>query len=67
MSPQTVDGPDPLADEIRRQLGSAGLTRYLSSLPAFAVDPGMPERLRDLFAELQRAEAARPRRRGKDA
>jgi hypothetical protein len=51
--------PAPLAAEIRRQLGSPGVTRYLSSLPTFAVDAGMPESLRDLLSELQRAEAHR--------
>jgi hypothetical protein len=35
------------------------VTRYLSSLPTFAVDAGMPESLRDLLSELQRAEAHR--------
>jgi hypothetical protein len=59
---QTIDRPDPLADEIRRQFGSTALTRYLSSLPAFSIDPGVPDRMRELLADLQKAEG---RRRGR--
>ena len=51
--------PAPLAAEIRRQLGSPGVTRYLSSLPSFSVDPGLPERLRDLLNELRQVEGHR--------
>lgn len=57
MNRQTVKQPDPVADEIRRQLGSAGLKRYLASLPTFAVEPRVPDRLRDLLADLQSVEA----------
>jgi hypothetical protein len=46
-----------LADEIRSRLGSPEVTRFLSSLPTFSTDLGLPERLRDLLEELQRAEA----------
>jgi hypothetical protein len=50
-----------LADEIRSRLGSPEVTRYLLSLPTFSTDLGLPERLRDLMEELQRAEAGRRR------
>ncbi len=60
--------PEPLAEEIRRLLGSPGMTRYLSGLPDFSVEPGLPKRLSDLLGNLKRAERSwrggRGRRRG---
>jgi hypothetical protein len=56
-----------LAGEICHQLGSPGVARYLSSLRTFSVEPGLPERLRDLLGELQRAEAHRQRNGGRRA
>ena len=64
MSHQTAERPDPLAEDIRRQFGSTAVRRYLSSLPAFGVDPGVPDRLRDLLADLKQVEGRRRRRSG---
>lgn len=54
-TPRARDGS--LSDEIRRQFGSAGVTRFLRSLPAFEVDQSMPQRFKNLLAELERVEA----------
>jgi len=64
MSRHNATIPAPLAEEIRRQIGSPGVTRYLASLPTFSVDPGLPERLSDLLGELRRAEARGRGRKG---
>lgn len=46
-----------LQEEIRKQFGSAGTSRFLRSLPGFQVDQGIPERFRNLLNELDRAES----------
>lgn len=48
-----------LQEEIRRQFGSAGMSRYIRALPAFEVERRVPERLVNLLSELDRAEADR--------
>jgi hypothetical protein len=48
-----------LQEEIRRQLGSAGTSRYMRALPGFQVEHGIPDRLADLLSELDRVETER--------
>jgi hypothetical protein len=48
-----------LQEEIRKQFGSAGTSRFLRSLPGFQVEHGIPERFRNLLNELDRAESDR--------
>jgi hypothetical protein len=56
-----------LPPEVRRQMGSEPVRRFVRSLPPFAVKPDVPEHLRDLLDELDRAEKkARNRRRKAD-
>jgi hypothetical protein len=55
-----------LPDEVRRQLGSAGTKRFLRALPAFRIDEGIPERFRNLLAELDRVEADRRKGRSRN-
>jgi hypothetical protein len=45
-----------LPPEVRRQIGSEPMRRYVRSFPAFAVKPDVPAHLRDLLDELDRAE-----------
>jgi hypothetical protein len=66
-----------LHEEIRRQFGSVGTTRFVHSLPAFQVESDLPDRFSSLLTELELAEADRrhaglghaglDRRRGRDA
>jgi hypothetical protein len=46
-----------LQEEIRKQFGSAGTSRYLRALPGFQVEHRTPQRFTNLLAELDRAEA----------
>jgi hypothetical protein len=48
-----------LQEEIRKQFGSAGTSRFLRSLPGFQVEHGIPERFRNLLNELERTESDR--------
>lgn len=48
-----------LQEEIRKQFGSAGTTRFVKSLPTFEIADEMPDRFMDLLGELDRAEADR--------
>ena len=48
-----------LQEEIRRQFGSAGTSRYMRALPGFQVEHGIPDRLADLLSELDRVESDR--------
>lgn len=48
--------PDRLPQEIRRQVGSAEMARFLNALPSFQVDARVPDNLRTLLDELDRAE-----------
>lgn len=57
MNRKTGDGKAMLSDEIRRQFGASGTTRFLRSLPAFQVDSDMPDRFHSLLAELDKAES----------
>ena len=45
-----------LPPEVRRQIGSEPMRRYVRSFPAFAVKPDVPAHLRDLLDELDRVE-----------
>ena len=56
MRPHTARRSDPLTEEIRRQIGSSGVKRYLASLPPFAVEPGLPDHFRKLLGDLESAE-----------
>ncbi|MEP9386704.1 hypothetical protein [Mesorhizobium sp. KR9-304] len=47
-----------LQDEIRKQFGSAGTSRFLRALPGFRVEHKIPERFSNLLAELDRAESS---------
>jgi hypothetical protein len=55
-----------LLDEIRRQFGSVGTARFLRALPLFQIDQGMPERVQNLLAELDRVEADRRKARSRN-
>lgn len=46
-----------LQDEIRKQFGSAGTSRFLRALPGFQVEHRTPQRFTKLLTELDRAEA----------
>jgi hypothetical protein len=46
-----------LQQEIRKQLGSAGMSRFLHALPGFQVEHNTPERFVHLLAKLDRAES----------
>jgi hypothetical protein len=46
-----------LQEEIRRQFGSAGTSRFLRALPQFQVENRIPERFLNLLNELDRAES----------
>jgi hypothetical protein len=59
MSRKKPDNASILQDEIRRQLGSAGTSRFLRALPDFQVERRIPERFLKLLNELDRAEAER--------
>lgn len=48
-----------LQDEIRKQFGSAGTSRFLRALPGFQVEHRIPKRFRNLLTELERAEDER--------
>lgn len=48
--------PDNLSAEIRRQIGSEPMRRFVRSLPAFAVKHTLPAHLRELLDRLDRAE-----------
>jgi hypothetical protein len=41
-----------LAAEIRRQLGTETMSRFVRSLPAFKPDPEIPGNIRDLLGKL---------------
>jgi hypothetical protein len=45
-----------LSPEVRRQIGSEPIRRFVRSLPPFAVKPDVPAHLRDLLDQLDRAE-----------
>ena len=54
-----------LQEQIRKQFGSAGTSRFLRTLPGFQVEHKIPERFTNLLTELDRAESSRrnsPRR-----
>jgi hypothetical protein len=53
------DGANRVQEEIRRQFGSAGTTRFLKSLPTFEVDDDVPDRFSSLLGELDRVESER--------
>jgi hypothetical protein len=53
-----------LQDEIRKQLGSHSVTRFVHSLPLFRIERDMPTRLSGLLAELDRAEGEQREREG---
>jgi hypothetical protein len=48
-----------MQEEIRKQFGSAGTSRFLRTLPGFQVEHKIPERFTNLLAELDRAESDR--------
>lgn len=54
-----------LAAEIRRQIGTETMRRFVRSLPAFRPDPEIPGNMRDLLGKLDHLEKpgkeARPR------
>lgn len=52
-----------MTEEIRRQFGSAGTTRFLRSIPALQVEKEIPDLLQDLLCELERVEAKHARSR----
>ena len=55
----TYDRPDKpgiLREEIRRQFNSNGVIRYLRSMEVFQVEEDVPQDMRNLLAELDRAE-----------
>ena len=57
MSRNRTDSANILQKEIRRQLGSAGTSRFMRALPGFRVEPKIPVRFATLLGDLDRAEA----------
>ncbi|WP_353643525.1 hypothetical protein [Mesorhizobium sp. WSM2239] len=55
-----------LSPEVRRQMGSDSMRRFVRSLPPFAVKPDVPAHLRDLLDQLDRAEKKTRARSGKN-
>jgi len=51
-----TDSVNILQDEIRRQFGSAGTSRFARALPTFQVEHRVPERFLKLLTELDQAE-----------
>jgi hypothetical protein len=45
-----------LSPEVRRQIGSEPVRRFVRSLPAFAIKPDMPAHLQELLDQLDRVE-----------
>jgi hypothetical protein len=45
-----------LSPEVRSQIGSEPMRRFVRSLPPFTVKPDVPAHLRDLLDQLDRAE-----------
>ncbi len=48
-----------LQEQIRRQFGSAGTSRFLRALPSLQVEHKIPERFTNLLTELDHAESSR--------
>ena len=48
-----------MQEEIRKQFGSVGMSRFLRALPGFQVEHKIPERFTNLLTELDRAESGR--------
>lgn len=46
----------PVQEQIRRQLGSAEMARFLNALPSFQVDDNIPDDFQVLLGKLDRAE-----------
>lgn len=59
MSGNRTENANILQEEIRRQFGSVGTTRYVKTLPPYQVEHRIPERLANLLSELERREADR--------
>jgi hypothetical protein len=59
MSRDRQDSETTLQDEIRKQFGSAGTSRFMHALPVFQVERRIPERFLNLLTELERAEDGR--------
>jgi len=59
MSRNRPDRAKILQDEIRKQFGSAGTSRFLHALPGFQPEHRIPERFANLLKELDRAENER--------
>ncbi|TKT82670.1 hypothetical protein [Aquamicrobium sp. LC103] len=55
-SKKTEDGEKALSALILREAGTETNRRLLSRLPVFRPDPVLPERMRKLLGELDRAE-----------
>jgi len=56
MSYDRSDKPGILREEIRRQFNSNGVLRFLQSMEVFQVEEDVPQDMRRLLAELDRAE-----------
>lgn len=56
MSRNGTQSENSLQQEIRKQFGSTGTTRFVRSLPAFQVKDDLPDRFSNLLDELDRAE-----------
>ena len=48
--------PESLPDDIRRQFGAPGTTRFLRAQPWLHAEPGIPQQFMELLAELDCAE-----------
>ena len=53
-----------LSPEVRRQMGSEPMRRFVRSMPAFSVKPDVPAHLRDLLDQLDQAEKKTKARNG---
>ncbi|WP_192183406.1 hypothetical protein [Mesorhizobium amorphae] len=52
------DRREELAADIKRQVGTETTKRFLRTLPAFRLQPDLPEHLRELLDRLDGAEAS---------
>lgn len=59
MSRIGTNSDSTLQQEIRKQFGSTGTTRFVRSLPAFRVEDELPDRFSSLLTELELAEGDR--------
>lgn len=56
MTRNKLEKGERLAAEVRRQFGAEAVTRFLRTLPAFRIEPDIPDRFEQLLEHLDRVE-----------